>query len=457
MRILIVDDEPVTVDSLKRLLKRRGYRNVETYHNGSDAIQKIKESNFDLVLLDYLMPEIDGLKVIQETKPFKPSTEFLMLTAVDDLPTAVKAVRLGAYDYLTKPVNTERLILSVERAYERKGLKTGMAGHGYGAEKAEISNAFSDIITQCPRMKALLSYAQVMAKSGNPILITGESGTGKEMLARGIHRAGLMPEGPFVAVNVSSIPETLFESQLFGHVKGAFTGAEKNFPGIFEQADGGTLFLDEIGELPLNLQVKLLRVLEERRVVRLGETKEISVDVRIVSASNKDLDKSCQEGTFRLDLLYRLKSIHVHLPPLRERNGDVRLIASHFLEMSCLRHGKQVAGFSPEALDCLSSLEYPGNIRELSQLVDNAVMVADSALILPRHLGRTTPAPIPTSSRTLCTLKENDEAHIAYVLTETQGDRKAAARILGVSLRQVQRRVAEMREDRMWREMLDSL
>ncbi len=456
MRILIVDDEPVTASSLKRLLRRRGYRDVETCLKGSDAINKIKEKDFDLVLLDYLMPEIDGLKVMAETKPYKPYTEFLMLTAVDDLQTAVKAIRLGAFDYLLKPVDTERLLLSIDHAYERRGLRIGLVNTESNADEPKSSNAFPDVITRCPRMKALLSFAQVMAKSGNPILLTGESGTGKELLARGIYRAGLRPEGPFVAVNVSSIPESLFESQFFGHVKGAFTGAERDFPGLFEQADGGTLFLDEIGELPLNLQVKLLRVLEEGRVVRLGETKPIHVDVIIISATNKDLDKSCQKGAFRLDLLYRLKSIHIHLPPLRERIGDVPLLASHFLEKAIRQRGRQIAGFSPEALDWLSSQEFPGNIRELAQMVDNAALVADSPLISPHHLGLKTP-PSPSLARTLCTLKENDKAHVAYVLSMTGGDRNETARILGVTVRQVQRRVAEMKRDERWQNIIDGL
>ena len=258
-----------------------------------------------------------------------------------------------------------------------------------------------------------------------------------------------------MAVNVSSIPESLFESQFFGHVKGAFTGAERDFPGFFEQADGGTLFLDEIGELPVNLQVKLLRVLEERNVVRLGETIPIHVDVRILSATNKNPDKACQEGTFRLDLLYRLKSVLIHLPPLRERSGDIPLLASHFLEKACRHRGKQIEGFSPEALDWLDSLEFPGNIRELAQMVDNAALIADSPFILPQHLGVKAPL-APSLSRTLCTLKENDNAHVAYVLSRTGGDRKETAKILGVTVRQVQRLLAEMRNDGRWRNVIDN-
>jgi DNA-binding NtrC family response regulator len=320
MRVLIVDDEKMALNSLRRVLKRSGIKSVETCDNGKDAIRRIKEENFDLVLLDLLMPQVDGVRVLEATKPYKPYTEFIILTGVDDISSAVKVIRLGAYDYLVKPVDDERLLLCIERAYERRGLLAGLAGARSGNSEADIPEAFSDIITQDPRMKELLSYALIMSRSGNPILITGETGTGKELLAQGMHRAGSSPQGPFIAVNVSSIPETLFESQFFGHVEGAFTGANKGYAGYFEQADRGTLFLDEIGELPLNLQSKLLRALEEKSITRLGETRPRQVDVRIVSATNMDLDTACQEGRFRFDLMYRLKSVRIHLPPSGKRH-----------------------------------------------------------------------------------------------------------------------------------------
>ncbi len=456
MRILVVDDEQVALTSVRRLLKRHGFKDVQICAHGKDAIARIKENDFDLVLLDLLMPEVDGLEVLKATKPFRPDTEFIILTAMDDVSSAVKAIRLGAYDYLVKPVDRERLILSIERAYERRGLLAGLAGARPDSGSTEIPEAFSDTTTQCPRMKQLLSYAHVMAGSGNPILITGESGTGKELLARGIHRSGASSNGPFIAVNASSIPETLFESHLFGHIKGAFTGADKDYPGLFEQADGGTLFFDEIGELPLNLQVKLLRVLEEKFVVRLGETRPIPVDVRIVSATNKDLDKACQEGKFRLDLMYRLKSAHIHLPPLREREGDIPLIASHFLKKACAQYRKDVVGFSSEAIDVLASREFPGNVRELAQLVENAVLLADSSVILPRHLGEERPS-VPSLGRRLHSLKENDETHVAYVFTRTKGDRKETAQVLGITVRQLQRKLAQMKNNPRWKSILGDI
>lgn len=457
MSILIVDDEQTALTSVRRILKRKGLKDVEICDNGREAITRIKEKDFDLVLLDLLMPDLNGIMVLEKTKPFKPHTEFIMLTAIDDVSTVMKAVHLGAYDYLVKPVDNERLCLSIERAYERKGLLTGLAGAHSGSTKIEeIPEAFSDIITQNPRMKELLSYTLVMARSGNPILITGESGTGKELLAQGIHRAGTNREGPFIAVNVSSVPETLFESQFFGHVKGAFTGAEKDYMGYFEQANGGTLFLDEIGELPLNLQVKLLRVLEEKSITRLGDARPIQVDVHIVSATNKDLDKACQEGKFRVDLMYRLRAALIHLPPLREREGDIILIAHHFLKKACVRNRKRVNDFSPEAMDVLIHKGFPGNIRELAQLVENAVLLADSPTILPGCLGNEQPS-FPSFTRRLCSLKENYETHLVYVLNHTKGDRKQAAQILDVTVRQIQRKLAQMKKSPHWKSLLGDL
>jgi len=446
MKILIVDDEDVSLSSVKRILKWRGIKNVEICDNGREAIKRIRRENFDIVLLDLLMPDVDGMQVLEATKPFCSGTEFIILTAVDDIQTTVRAMRQGAYDYLVKPVDNELLFLSIERAYERKGLLAGLSIHA-SCDAADTPTAFADTITQDKQMKALISYAQVMARSGNPILITGESGTGKELMARGIHRAGPAPAGPFVAVNVSAIPATMFESQFFGHAKGAFTGAESAHTGIFEQADGGTLFLDEIGELPLGLQSKLLRVLEDKTFTPLGAKSPVRVDIRLVSATNTNLEAASQEGKFRIDLLYRLKSAYVCLPPLRERRGDIALLAVHFLQKACLRHKKSMEGFSPEAMQLLTRKDYPGNIREFAQMVENAVLLAEGPMIMPAHLGGNgAPEALPSlSCRSLCTLKENDTAHVMFVLNSTGGNRHETARILGVTLRQLQRKLAEMK------------
>jgi DNA-binding NtrC family response regulator len=444
MKILIVDDEKISLTSVRRILKWRGISDVAICDNGKDAVKMIKEEDFDIVLLDLLMPDVDGMQVLESTKPYRPRTEFIILTAVDDIPTTVKAIRQGAYDYLVKPVDNELLFLSIERAYERKGLLAGLSTTAH-ADAGDIPPAFSDTITQNPQMKALISYAQVMARSGNPILIAGESGTGKELMARGIHRSSPAPDGPFVAVNVSAIPATMFESQFFGHMKGAFTGADTSHQGFFEQADGGTLFLDEIGELPVGLQSKLLRVLEDKTFTPLGGSKPVQVDIRFISATNTNIDQACREGKFRIDLLYRLKSVYIVLPPLRERRNDIPLLARHFLGKACDHYGKNIQSFSSVALDLLTNKDYPGNIRELFQIVDNAVILADAPVIMPDHLGAMTEPLSSPFSRKLCTLKENYDLHLAFVLEHTKGDRHEAARILGITVRQLQRKLAAIK------------
>ena len=444
MKILVVDDEHVALTSIRRLLKRRGIYDVQICDNGAEAVQRLRTEAFDIVLLDILMPQMDGIQVIEAVRPFRPDVEFVVLTAVDDVSTAVQAIRLGAFDYIVKPADNERLFLSIMRAFERRGLRAGLAGSCAGQADGNIPDAFSELITQNPRMVELLGFAQIMARAGNPILITGESGTGKELLARGIHRASPVANGPFVAVNVSAIPEPLFESQVFGHLKGAFTGAEQDHAGFFEQADNGTLFMDEIGELPLALQSKLLRVLEDGSLRKLGATQPAPVNVRIVSATNIDLDKAIKEGRFRLDLACRIKSVHIHLPPLRERKDDIPLLAGHFLEHFCRRHHKSIRGISPEALDLLMQMAFPGNVRTLAQTVERGVLLADDTLLQPRHLDPSRP-PSDPFSRTLCSLREDRDRHVAFVLAQTGGDRRKAARILGVSIRQVQRLVIQMK------------
>ncbi len=456
MKILIVDDEQMALSSVKRILKHRGIRNVDTCDNGKDAITLIEKNDYDVVLLDLLMPEIDGLQVLETTKPFKPQTEFILLTAVDDINNAVKAIRLGAYDYLVKPADNERLCLSIEHAYERQAMRAGLMGSPAKHQKTVISSAFSAILTQSFRMQELLRYAEKMAKTDSPVLITGESGTGKELMARAIHQASNCADGPFVPVNVCSVAESMFESQFFGYKQGAFTGATSNFPGFFEQAHGGTLFLDEIGDLPLHLQAKFLRVLEEKTIFRLGDPKPIKVNVRILSATNRDLDKDCQEGKFRLDLMYRLKAAHIHLPPLHERGVDTPLLAAHFLKEANQRHTKNIHSFSSNAMQLLNSKQFPGNIRELAQLIDSAVLHAETDCIQSRDIGGEPPSVTPFS-QTLCSLKENTDKHILYILSHTQGDRKQAADILGVTVRQVQRKLAEMKKNPQLRDLVGDI
>ena len=453
MKILVVDDEQIVLTSVRRLLRRRGLTEVEICDNGKDAVDKILSTDFDIVLLDVLMPEVDGLQVIDSTKPHKPQTEFIMVTAVEDVATSVRAIRLGAYDYLVKPVDPERLYMTIERAYERKGLRAGQAGSLGSRDRGDIPEEFSEILTQNPRMIELIRYTHIMARSGLPILVCGESGTGKELFARSIHRTSRGQKQPFVPVNVAAIPESLFESQFLGHAAGAFTGATGEHMGYFEQADGGTLYMDEIGELPAAQQVKFLRVLEDRTITRLGENQSNEVDVQIVASTNADLQTACREGRFRLDLYYRINTGLIHVPPLRERADDLPLLAEHFLASASQRFEKSIRGFSPAAMEALAVREFPGNIRELIGVINNAVLTCDADSIQPQHLGQ----PIQEASlfsRRPCTLKEAAEEHVAYILTHNRGSLQKTAEILGISVRQVQRRLADMRDSPRWAKVL---
>lgn len=451
MKILIVDDEKEALTSVQRLLKRRGIRDVALCDNGAEAVELIDRNRFDVVLLDLIMPEMSGLEILEVAKPRHPDTEFIVLTALDEVDSSVKAVRLGAYDYLVKPVANDRLLLSLQRAYERKGMLAGMTDGVAG----DIPEAFADIVTRSARMKELLTYTDIMARSSQHVLITGESGTGKELLAKGIHRAGPHRDGKLIAINVASIPESLFESQFFGHRRGSFTGAARDHRGFFEQAHNGTLFLDEVGELPLHLQPKLLRALEEKQICRLGETRPVQVNVRVVSATNKDLNAACRDDRFRLDLLYRLKSVYITLPPLAARREDIPLLVRHFLQNAPEADGDS-GRITPEALDLLTRRAYPGNIRELRQVVENALILSRGQPIAPEHIDSGSEMADPFS-RTMCSLKDNEDAHVVYVLGNVRGNRNAAARILGITVRQVQRKIARLRELPTWRKRIDDI
>lgn len=446
MRILVVDDEEVARHSVRRLLQRRGFADVDLCAEGGAALAALQAKDYDVVLLDLLMPGMDGLEVLAAAKPQAPATEFVLVTAVDDVPQAVRALRLGAYDYLVKPVDNARLVFTLERALERRGLRAGQAGQGGGAGRPlGIPPAFANFLTAAPRMREILAYAEVMARSGLAVLVTGESGTGKELLAHGIHRASGAGTGPLVAVNVAAIPESLFDSQFFGHLKGSFTGAVEDRAGFFEQADGGSLFLDEIGELPMALQAKLLRAIEERRVTRIGGRAPVPFRAQIISATNQDLEAACRAGRFRSDLLYRLRGAHVHLPPLRERRADIPLLLRHLWDEACSRLGKADLA-PPEAwVGRLLRQDFPGNVRELRQAVEQAAALVGTAaeawLSAPAG-GSASPA---AGGGTLCSLKESDARHLRFVLEETGGNRRAAARILGITPRQLYRRLAKLR------------
>lgn len=450
MKIMVVDDELVALRTMERLIRRRRLGQCVLCDSGTQALENLEDNPVDVVLLDLMMPDINGLQVLEQARPLYQKTEFIVITAQDDINLAVKAIRLGAYDFLVKPVDPERLILSIERAYEKLSMRMGLEA---AVVPTALPEAFSNILTTCRCMREQLAYAVALARSYRPVLVCGATGTGKELVARGIHNAGPRAAGPFVPVNVSAVPESLFESQFFGHCKGAFTGAGSDHKGYFQQAHGGTLFLDELGELPMHLQAKLLRVLEDNMVIPLGGSEPITVDVGIVSATNRDLDQACADGLFRIDLLYRLRTACVTLPPLAERQGDVALLARHFLKETCLELDRPDLELTPEDLSRLEAYDFPGNVRELSQIIYSAVLHSTgSRLEIDAVLPRADSA--GSLPRKLCSLKENEAQHVAYVLQSTRGDLGEAARILGIGLRQVQRKLAVLKKDPQWATLL---
>ncbi|MEN6360837.1 MAG: sigma-54 dependent transcriptional regulator [Smithella sp.] len=372
LNILIVEDGRSQREMLRDFLISEGHRVMEA-ENGETAIKMVLSNHFDLVLLDYKMPGMDGVEVLKEVKKINHEIDVVIITAYGTIETAVEAIKVGAIDYITKPVELEELLILVDRVSERRGLirenellKQELGKQGVTAEK---------IIYKSAQMVELINMASRVAASRASVLIQGESGTGKELLARLIHQLSPRANKPIVVVNCGALQENLLESELFGHEKGAYTGAGTRRIGRFEEADGGTLFLDEIGELSPAIQVKLLRFLQEREISRLGSNASISVDVRIISATNRDLEASVREGAFREDLFYRLKVVAISLPPLRERKEDLPALLDHFLEKFAKENGKNIRGMTSEARDLLLKYDYPGNVRELVNIMERAVVI----------------------------------------------------------------------------------
>ncbi len=366
-RILIVDDEPSIRKVLSAHLTREGYE-VVTAQDGGEGISLLGVEPFQAVVTDLQMPGIGGLEVLHWCRSNFPGLPVIIITAHGTVDTAVEAIKLGAHDYVAKPFDRDDLLRIIDKA-----VKTEAAG----ASSLTPGAGRFDIIGRTPGMARVYGLIERVADSPTNVLITGESGTGKELVARALHRQSDRREKPFITVNCGAIPENLFESELFGYEKGAFTGAAVSKPGRFELADGGTLFLDEVGELPLDMQVKLLRVLQERSFERVGGVRSITVDVRLVAASNRDLAEEVRNGTFRQDLYYRLDVIPIALPPLRSRSQDIPLLVDHFLERFNDRLGRKFTGLSESALDALKAYSWPGNIRELENLMERTVLLAD--------------------------------------------------------------------------------
>lgn len=447
-RIIIIDDEQDFLDSISRGLFNAGYSNVRTEHDPFEAARLFEQGQtFDIALIDLCMPDMDGKELLEIIKHHSPHTECIMVTAVNDARTAVSCLKKGAYDYLTKPVCREDLILKIGHAEEKKRL-LDILELKKSRYITNLTNpkAFERIITRSPAILEILKEAELHGASNVPILITGESGTGKELLAKALHMTSGRAKGPFVPINMASLSSTLFDDDFFGHIRGAFTGAEKDHTGYLERAHRGTLFLDEIGILPVDLQGKLLRVLQEGEFSKIGTSRIQKVDVRYMAATNENLDSLLKQGKFRKDFYYRLKGARLHLPPLRERPEDISVLIDFFMseisEISRERH------IEDEALSMLLAYDYPGNIRELKSILRAAANLAQGRPISPSHLPAAVhvrkPGPAVTkavSSGTAVSLSENEKAHILNIYRQTAENKSKTARLLGISINTLRRKL----------------
>lgn len=423
--ILVIDDEAAMRESLSLWLKEEGYH-VEAVASGPEAIEKVRKKTWNIALLDLKMPDMDGLEIQREIKKISPETQIVMITAYPSVDTAIAAMKEGAYDYIIKPFDPDEVSLMVKKIIEHQGL---LLENILLRQRLEEKYQFSDIIGKSDAMQNIFELIKKVAPTIAHVLITGESGTGKELLARAIHGNSPRCYRPFVAVSCGALPETLLESELFGYEKGAFTGAEFTKKGRFEMADGGTLFLDEIGEISPRTQVDLLRVLEEKKFMRLGGTKLIELDIRIISATNRDLKKAVEDGIFRNDLYYRLNVISIHLPPLRERKEDIPLLAEEFLRRYRVEMNKEMNSLSPGALAMLMDYDWPGNVRELQNVIERAVVVGKGPKVLPKDLPFLIPGPKKEYHKSL---KELERFHIKGLLEENQWNIRKTAIDLGV-------------------------
>ncbi|MBI1390411.1 MAG: response regulator [bacterium] len=384
--VLVVDDERGMCHILKRMLTDEGYQ-VETAASGEEALPLIDKHVFDVAMVDVRMPGMDGLQLLDEFRQRSPQTSVIMMTAFGAVETAVNAMKRGAYEYISKPFNNDEIIHIVHNAFERKRL---LDRNQYLTSVLEERESMGGMIGQSRPMQQLYRLIEKAAPTDGTVLILGESGTGKELVANAIHQHSDRAKGPFVAVNCGALPRELIESELFGHEKGSFSGAHQSKIGLIESADGGTLFLDEIGDLPMDLQVKILRVLEQKEVRRIGSVSPKSVDVRVVAATNRDLKKEAEKKTFREDLYFRLSIVEMRLPPLREREGDAPLLVEHFIRRFNQKMNRSVEGVSPEAMRALLQYRWPGNVRELENLIQRCMILRETGLIelsdLPDYL-----------------------------------------------------------------------
>ncbi len=437
-KVIVIDDDQAVLNYLNIFLLQAGDLDVTTLSDSRRAYHELKSNQYDLLLLDMDMPDVTGLDILKNINENNIDVETIVLTGVEDVELAVSAMKLGAVEYLTKPVDNDRLLSLINSVLENRENRKGTTGQAEFAEELQFKEAFKNIITQNDQMLQIFSVVEKMARTDSSILVWGESGTGKELIARAIHRISLRNRENFVAVNAGAFANELFASEFFGHSQGAFTGATSNKRGFVEEANKGTLFLDEIGELALPIQVKLLRVLQEGEFFRLGSTKNLKVDVRIIAATNKNLHEEIKKGNFRKDLFYRLNMNSVFLPPLRDRKGDIPLLSHHFLRKFCELNNKKIEKISDAAMKLLTRYDYPGNVRELMNIINSAVIIESTNEVrkksLPNYFLESTPSlEGGLMDAPLKSLEDMEKDHIARIMGYTKGNRTKAAQILGIS------------------------
>ena len=443
--VLVVDDDEGLLLSIKATLVSSGLPEPALISDSRNVLDRVREHPFRLILLDLMMPHLNGLEVLEKIKAEFPNTECVIVSASDEVATAVQAMTLGASDYLVKPLNSEKLVALVHRTLEKYNLQDELARFGRKKVFSELRNpqAFSGMVAEDESMALVFHQVEAVAGTDYSVVINGESGTGKEMLARVIHRLSNRSTAPFYAVNMASVSKTIFEDEFFGHAKGAYTDAANERRGFFEAAHGGTLFLDEITELDPSLQAKLLRVIEEREFYRLGSTEIRNVDVRIIAATNRDINEEIIKGRFRADLFYRINMYNIKIPPLRERKDDILPLASHFLKVHANANNKTIQGLSHELAERLLQASIPGNVRELENMIAAAVLLEKGKTLSLASARNLLPYTGPERRKNveLLTLDQLERRHIKRVLEVTGGNRPKAAKILGVNVTTVYRKI----------------
>jgi DNA-binding NtrC family response regulator len=450
--VLVVDDDEGLLLSIKATLVSSGLPEPALVSDSRRVMDLVHKHDFQLILLDLMMPQLTGMEVLQTIKAESPDVDCVIVSAIDDVSSAVQAMSLGASDYLVKPLNSDKLIALVNRTLEKVNVQHELAQFGRKKVFSNLKNpeAFKDMVAEDEAMALLFHQVEAVAGTDYSVVINGESGTGKEMLARVIHNLSHRSDAPFYAVNMASFSKTIFEDEFFGHTKGAYTDAGNDKIGFFEAADSGTLFLDEITELDPSLQGKLLRVIEERELYRLGSTEIRNVDVRIIAATNKDINEEILKGVFRADLYYRINMYNINVPPLRERKKDILPIASHFLKTHAQANNKDILSLSPDLEQRLMQYSFPGNVRELENIIAAAVLLEKTNTLTLAATLNLLPYEGPERRKNveLLTLEELEKRHIEKVLSITGGNRPKAAKILGVNVSTVYRKIEKYNLER---------